>query len=97
MPDFYDDPTALPDDMPDDLKLYIVGLKPAARKQIWVSCTGENTADLEVIGPIQYFPSRGFPGYFYPYRNEDGYMSPLVALQFERPNRKHHYHIYNFI
>lgn len=88
MPDFYDDPATLPDDMPDDLKLYIAAQKPAERKQVWVSCRGENSADEEAIGPIQFIPRRGFPGYYYPYRNEDGYMSPLIALQFERPTRR---------
>lgn len=81
--------------MPEDLKVYIADQKPAARKQVWVSCSGENTADQEVIGPMQYFPSRGFPGYYYPYKNEDGYMSPLIAIQFERPNRNYQ-SIYNF-
>jgi sodium/potassium-transporting ATPase subunit beta len=55
---------------------------------IWVSCEGENPADLENIGPISYYPRRGFPGYYFPYQNQEGYLSSLVAIHFERPVRK---------
>ena len=56
---------------------------------IWVSCEGENPADLENVGPIKYYPRRGFPGFYYPYENSEGYLSPLVAVHFERPVRKY--------
>jgi hypothetical protein len=56
---------------------------------IWVSCEGENPADLENIGPIKYYPRRGFPGFYYPYENSEGYLSPLVAVHFERPVREY--------
>lgn len=56
---------------------------------IWVSCEGENPADKENIGPVQYYPRQGFPGYFFPYENSEGYLSPLVAVQFTRPIRKY--------
>lgn len=55
---------------------------------IWVSCEGENPADLENIGPIKYYPRQGFPGYYFPYENSEGYLSPLVAVHFQRPVRK---------
>lgn len=70
--------------MPLDLKTHIASLSPKARKQIWVSCKGETPFDNEAIGPIQY-PQRGFPSYFYPFRNTVDYLSPLVAIRFERP------------
>lgn len=54
---------------------------------VWVSCEGENPADLENIGPIKYIPNQGFPGYYFPYENSEGYLSPLVAVHFERPMR----------
>ena len=62
---------------------------------IWVSCEGENPADIENIGPVKYYPRRGFPGYYYPFENSEGYLSPLVAVNFERPTRK--FFFYNFI
>jgi len=55
---------------------------------VWVNCEGENAGDVENIGPINYMPNRGFPGYFFPYENRPGYVSPLVAVYFERPTRK---------
>lgn len=55
---------------------------------IWVSCEGENPADIENMGPIEYYPRQGFPGYYFPYENSEGYLSPLVAIHFTSPNRK---------
>ncbi|ETN63257.1 sodium/potassium-dependent atpase beta-2 subunit [Anopheles darlingi] len=89
-PVFYDDPSALPSDMPTDLKEYIKdkGVKQQhTLSTVWVSCEGESEDDRNNIGPIQYYPRRGFPGYYYPYENIDGYLSPLVAIHFERPAR----------
>ncbi|KYN37501.1 Sodium/potassium-transporting ATPase subunit beta-2 [Trachymyrmex septentrionalis] len=87
-PDFYNDTEHLPEKMPLDLKEHIASLKGNNSLQlntIWVSCEGENPADQENIGPINYLPRRGFPGYFYPYENSEGYLSPLVAVHFVRP------------
>lgn len=55
---------------------------------IWISCEGENPADIENLGPINYMPQRGFPGYFYPFMNQKGYMPPVIAINFERPKSK---------
>lgn len=88
IPQFYNDTSALPDDMPDKLKTFIKGKEAVNRLElntIWVSCEGENPADIENVGNIRYYPTQGFPGYFYPYENSEGYLSPLVAVQFERP------------
>lgn len=88
VPEFYNDPTDLPEDMPEDLKKTIADLPAEQRNQVWISCRAENPADVEVIGPITYVPSRGFPGEFYPYTNTPGYLSPLVAIQLGRPKRE---------
>lgn len=90
-PEFYNDPepdVPLPDKMPNDLKDHIQRLKREGSKEVntvWVSCEGENPADVENIGAINYFPGRGFPGYFFPFENFKGYLSPLVAVLFENP------------
>lgn len=55
---------------------------------VWISCEGENPADVENIGPIEYYPRQGFPGYYFPYENSEGYLSPLVAIHFTKPTRK---------
>lgn len=57
------------------------------KDQIFISCEGENANDKESIGKITVTP-RGFPGYYYPYTNNAGYLSPLVAVQFESPKKK---------
>ncbi|XP_015608295.1 sodium/potassium-transporting ATPase subunit beta-2 [Cephus cinctus] len=88
VPEFYNDTETLPQKMPRELKEYIHSLKisdPRQLNTIWVSCEGENPADQENIGPVHILPRRGFPGYFYPYENSEGYLSPLVAVHFERP------------
>lgn len=54
---------------------------------VWISCEGENPADIENIGQIEYYPRQGFPGYYYPYENSEGYLSPLVAIHFTKPTR----------
>lgn len=77
--------------MPLSLKEHIASLKANNSMQlntVWVSCEGENPADQENIGPINYMPRRGFPGYFYPFENSEGYLSPLVAVHFVRPRSK---------
>lgn len=86
IPDYYDDPNDLPEEMPILLKDHIARVKPEERRTIWISCEGENPADIEYLGPISYYPKvQGFPGYYYPYENSEGYLSPLVAVQFLRP------------
>ncbi|XP_058808799.1 sodium/potassium-transporting ATPase subunit beta-2-like [Phymastichus coffea] len=85
LPAFYNDTSTLPKNMPNDLKNHIASQKPVERDTIWVSCEGENPADVENIGPINYIPRRGFPGYYFPFKNDPGYLSPLVAVFFEKP------------
>jgi hypothetical protein len=81
--------------MPEDLQAHIKSLPEGHRKQVWVSCRGENGADQEILNDIEYYPTRGFPHYFYPYVNTKGYLSPLVAVKFVRPLRK--YFFLNFL
>lgn len=87
-PEFYNDIKALPEEMPESLKEHIKSLNEKERNQIWVTCQGESPADQEIIGDVQYFPTQGFPGYYYPFKNTPGYLSPLVAVKFIRPKRK---------
>lgn len=84
MPQYYDDPTDLPDDMPKDLKDHIAATPASERQQIWVSCNGQNSLDKENIGEMKFYPAQGFPEYYYPYLNQPGYLSPLIAVQFEK-------------
>lgn len=86
MPEVYNDTGALPSHMPSYLKTAIAELSnPKERNTIWISCDGENPADVENLGPMHYFPRRGFPEYYFPFQNIEGYLPPIVAVQFERP------------
>ncbi|XP_026321286.1 sodium/potassium-transporting ATPase subunit beta-2 [Hyposmocoma kahamanoa] len=86
VPKPYNTTEDLPGNMPEDLKQHIkmVAGKPESNT-VWVSCEGENPADVENIGPVQYIPRRGFPNFYYPFTNKEGYLSPLVAVLFEKP------------
>lgn len=86
-PQYYNQSSVLPHSMPDDLKNEIKNIpeNDARSKMIWITCEGENPADIENLGPIQYIPQRGFPGYYYPFSNQKGYLAPVMAIKFERP------------
>lgn len=87
-PEYYNSTTELPADMPDKLKQRIkedYSIYRNLMKTVWLSCEGETPVDVENVGAIQYFPQSGFPGYYFPYNNTENYMSPMVAIYFERP------------
>jgi len=80
--------TKLPADMPDDIKNWVATSEiPAKDKDgmVWFSCEGENPADIENIGDIDWYPKPGVPQYFFPYKNQDGYLSPAVFAHFKNP------------
>ncbi|XP_060082678.1 probable sodium/potassium-transporting ATPase subunit beta-3 [Ylistrum balloti] len=52
---------------------------------VTVKCTGENPSDQDNIGPITYYPAGGFHYKYFPFRNQQGYRTPLVFVRFERP------------
>ncbi|XP_060518777.1 sodium/potassium-transporting ATPase subunit beta-2 isoform X2 [Cylas formicarius] len=87
-PEYYLTNEELPVEMPKQLREHILSINNTnMRKNVWVSCEGETPADKEYIGSITYYPKgvQGFPGYYFPYLNKEGYLSPLVAVRFERP------------
>jgi len=52
---------------------------------ITVKCEGENPADRDRLGPILYYPPHGFHFKYFPFRNQQGYRSPLVFVKFDNP------------
>ena len=52
---------------------------------VWLHCDGEDDPDKENIGPVSYTPWQGFPGYFFPYFNQIGYLQPIVMVQLQEP------------
>ena len=76
------------DPLPDKLKSYESLVRDYPLK-VFVLCDGEFLVDKDFIGSIKYFSRTpdgsgesniGFiPFYYLPYRNQDGYRSPVVA------------------
>ncbi|KOC60535.1 Sodium/potassium-transporting ATPase subunit beta-2 [Habropoda laboriosa] len=88
IPECYNSTNDLPSDMPASLVQHIKSVNSSRLNTIWVSCAGEDPHDHENIGEINYYPEdHGFPGYYYPYKNIPGYLSPVVAVHFLRPAR----------
>ncbi|XP_055382105.1 sodium/potassium-transporting ATPase subunit beta-1 [Condylostylus longicornis] len=81
-PSYYD-AADLPSEMSKDLAEHIKSLPLSQQKQIWISCKGQHSVDNELIKNISYYPTRGFPSFYYPYKNVPDYLSPLVAIQIE--------------
>ncbi|XP_047544736.1 sodium/potassium-transporting ATPase subunit beta-1-like [Vanessa atalanta] len=79
-PDFY--VKDFPEDMSADLVEYINSLQEIERQQVWVSCWEEHSKNDT---KIEYPWGRGLPGRFYPYLNEDGYISPVLPVKFTPP------------
>ena len=54
---------------------------------VYITCTGENSADRDNIGDVKYFPNQGIPSNYFPFTNQKGYVSPFVFVEFENINR----------
>jgi sodium/potassium-transporting ATPase subunit beta len=58
-------------------------------RYVYVRCQGREAFDKDNIGKIKYFslfPNNeigGLPAKYYPYRNQENYLSPLIFVQFE--------------
>jgi len=88
-PKTYDTVGDLPSGMPKDVRDKIAqdfteaGESTKIDKQnVWITCEGENPNDFENIGKVNYYPQPGMPVYYYPFKNQNGYQSPLVAVEF---------------
>ncbi|CAH1186589.1 unnamed protein product [Phyllotreta striolata] len=68
--------------MPPELADYVDNLNAtnSTERMVWVSCNGVTPIDKEHIKGFNYSP-RGFASYYYPYKNVDNYLSPIVAVQ----------------
>lgn len=79
--------STLPTKMPEDLKKYIQHDRNNV-PMVYLSCIGDNPADVENMGPLEYYPQHGYPTNFFPFTNQDGYLEPLVAVHFAKPHRE---------
>ena len=82
----------LPQNMPKSLKSHIEKRQGEALEVVWVSCEGENPADIENLGEGTSYKSlsgeQGFLGRYFPFTNTPGYLQPIVAVQFTSIKRK---------
>jgi len=88
LPEYYKSSESLPQEMPEDLKDTIretLSFSPIRAEKVWLSCGGRSEEDKENLGQIVYFPEQGFPGYYYPFHNQIGFRSPIVAVQIVDP------------
>lgn len=94
IPDYYNKSEDVQDGMPNRLKEHIrnrVKIKQETNV-VWVSCEGENPADIENLGNgISYYSlagEQGFLGNYFPFKSTAGYLQPLVAVQFTSVKRE---------
>lgn len=91
IPDLYANSSELPEAAPNHLRQYIADKEaakdPMVGNMVWMSCEGENPADRENIGEIDYFPYPGIPKYYFPYQNQKGYLSPAIFAHLKNPKR----------
>ncbi|KAF0294658.1 Sodium/potassium-transporting ATPase subunit beta [Amphibalanus amphitrite] len=92
-PDVYATSDDLPDNMPESVREVIAreftepGSNEINKQNVWITCEGENPNDFENIGQVNYYPHPGMPAYYYPFQNQPGYQSPLVAVEFASVKR----------
>ena len=85
VPVVYKSVDEFPNSMPKELIeriLIEIEEDPKAINQVWVSCE-------ILLGPgiIKYDSDiSGFPSYYYPFTNQKGYLSPLIAFYIENEN-----------
>lgn len=46
----------------------------------------QTATDKDNLGDVVYYPPNGFHFKYFPYRNQQGYRSPLVFVRFDNPN-----------
>ncbi|KAH9424409.1 sodium/potassium-transporting ATPase subunit beta-like [Dermatophagoides pteronyssinus] len=56
-----------------------------ASQLIYITCEGENAADKENVGEIEYYPQQGIEFKYFPFTNQPGYLSPFVFVHFKKP------------
>lgn len=50
-----------------------------------ITCEGEEAPDVDNMGPMKFYPSAGINFKYYPYLNQEGFLTPFVMVQFTEP------------
>ncbi|XP_047477529.1 sodium/potassium-transporting ATPase subunit beta-like [Penaeus chinensis] len=68
----------LPDDAPEELRTYIQNLEKTGKdtSYTWLSCKPVKGDCI-----LDYYPEPGFPQVYFPFDNNPGYLSPIVAIK----------------
>lgn len=70
----------------ESLKSELEDKNPSYLKTIWVECRGRHMIDEMYLGSVSYYPQRGFPYFYFPYKSDQlFYEEPIVAVQFKNP------------
>jgi len=69
-------------ELPKDAPISSLNGAFGSESLVLVECNGENAEDQMNLGSVTYFPKQGFPTYYFPYRKQEGYLNPLVAVKF---------------
>lgn len=54
-------------------------------KSVYIWCEGENAADQENMGVVNYLPTNTIANYYFPFTNQPHYVSPFVFVHFTKP------------
>lgn len=93
-PEYYRKESELPAKVPKGLRDHFINRAkdPKKLEVVWVSCEGENPADIENLGTVISYKSmggeQGFLGKYFPFKSTPGYLQPLVAVKFETVKRE---------
>jgi len=77
----------MPPSLKKKLEKNINESNPWMNNKVYIDCKGENPADVENLGEIVYYPENAFPFQYFPYQNQDAYLSPIVFVYLKKPNK----------
>jgi len=72
--------SSAPDGASESLQAAISG---SSEELVFVDCKGTYPEDKANLKSITYTPQQGFSANFFPFKNQEGYMNPIVAVKFE--------------
>ncbi|RUS70521.1 hypothetical protein EGW08_021721 [Elysia chlorotica] len=52
---------------------------------VQIECSGDDPATVENMGDLIIYPKGGFHFKYFPFRNQQGYRSPIAFLRFDGP------------
>lgn len=85
IPDFYRNMSEVPDTAPEGLKKMMRESERDGKLplKLWIWCDGKHPVDREYIGTLEYYPRPpGFEFYYFPYKDGQAGLSPLVGVSF---------------